>query len=357
MEAFPCGSHLLCSLPRPTARRGLPCSPQRARRGSGRGTAAPCPRRRRARRAPRRTCGWAGAAGLSAAAGRRGASMRITNTPTRGRDWSARGASEPPPAAMRPRRRGEPRPGSRPGSPIASRQPVTSGAGGGTPRGREAPDFGVTELAPARPGGGRSPGGVPSALYHSARGDARPEMSTVLILKITPPASRKGRTHSRREGEGQGQGGGEERCGWEGAGPLSLPAEPGPGPGPGPARQAPHEATHPERAVEAASPAPPARAELRKGPREEDAPEGRCPATRFLCEDVPSRARRSRGFLQKLAPAAPAVRPLVRVSPPSTSRLGGPLSQSSRHSGCTRAVPLGQGAQGCVQSVAVTGWH
>lgn len=69
--------HLLSSLPRSAARGVLPCSPQRARCGSGRGAAAPCPRRRHrgSRRAQPRTCGWSGAAGLRGAAGRQVSSM------------------------------------------------------------------------------------------------------------------------------------------------------------------------------------------------------------------------------------------------------------------------------------------
>ena len=82
----------------------------------------------------------------------------------------------------------------------------------GTPRGGSPwiSDFGVSVLPGCGQGEGHSAGGFPSAL-HQPSAMRGPEMSIVLILKITasaPPPTKKGRTQRLR-----GCGEGRKKCG------------------------------------------------------------------------------------------------------------------------------------------------
>lgn len=128
------------------------------------------------------------------------------------------------------------------------------------PEGREAPGFGVTEL----PRRGREedarPVESPPRYITQPSATWGPEMSTVLILTSPHPPTEKGGSRIGGRGRRGGEGAGRRIAAGKALSRSRLPAEPGP------TRAGAHGAPHPERAVEAASPAPPPRAQLRKGP-------------------------------------------------------------------------------------------
>lgn len=166
---LPVAGHLLCSFPPPAARRVLPCSPQRARRGSPRGarssmSAPPPPPPRQASTAAALVAGLGAERAERARPApsvfhvnnkyshRRPRLVCVPRTPIlRPRPFTPRGAGSRGRARARDRR-----------SLGARRSP--RGAGGGTP-GAGAPEFRCRRAAPARAGGGHSVGGFRSALH------------------------------------------------------------------------------------------------------------------------------------------------------------------------------------------------
>lgn len=244
-ELSPCGSALALlspSLCRSASLTLLPAEGAVRKRAGGRSSmSAPPPPRLEASTAAHLWLVW----GCGAARGRRAPSLFHVNNKS----------SHPPPRLVCARRLRSSARGHSPGAArgaaariaprVANRFAPTSHLGSRRrhPEGREAPDFGVTALPRRGREADARPGGVPSALHRSALGDVGTRNVNSSDFKITPPAYGKGRAQRRREGKEYG----------EGAGRSSVA---GKEPSPDPRGQAPREATHPERAVEAASPAP-----------------------------------------------------------------------------------------------------
>lgn len=199
--------HLLSSFPPSTARRVLP-APRRGRGEKARwGPAAPCQSRCRARRAPRPH--------LWLVSGLRGLSLPLpapslfhVNNKYSHRRPRLVCAPRLPILRSRPFTRAArgAAAGIAPGIAIASRQPVTPGRGGGTPRGGSPWISVCPGAARARAGKGSLSRQIPSPRYIIQSSAMRgTEMSIVLIFKNHPirPAPTKREGPKTRGGAGR----------------------------------------------------------------------------------------------------------------------------------------------------------